>query len=118
MPITRIGDLIAVNGVLYTYLGRDEGIHKVSVVDIDAEGILTDTHNTWYLTDSELSHRGIDLTETQWIGVVSHLLREKYNLTEEKIAEASTDIVCRCFALARRPMIEELPRYLNIYLNR
>lgn len=112
------GDLIAVNGVLYEYGGIEDKLHKVYVVDIDEEGILTATHNSWYLTDAELSNRGINLTQNQWIGLTEHFLRQDYDLTEEEIKDAAEDIVCRCFAITRIPMVEELPNYIAIYMDR
>ena len=114
----KAGDLIAVDGNLYDYVGYEEGIHKVAVVDIDEEGILTNTHNTWYFTDEELSNRGIDLTQKQWIGLTEHFIRQDYDLTEEQIKDAAEDIVCRCFATTRIPLVEELPNYIATYMNR
>lgn len=121
----KIGDLIAVNGNLYEYGGIEDasyskGIkyHKVYDVDIDEEGILTSIGSTWYLTDEELSNRGIDLTEEQWIGLVKHFLHQDYDLTEEEIEDAANDIVCRCFTITRIPLVEELPNYIAIYENR
>lgn len=114
------GDLIAVNGNLYDYIGIDEDtkMHKVSVVDIDEEGLLTNTHNTWYFTDEELSNRGINLTQEQWIGLTEHLIRQDYDLTEEEITDAAEDIVLRCFTVTRIPLVEELPNYIAIYMDR
>lgn len=121
----KIGDLIAVNGLLYEYGGieksnysQNETLHKVHDVEIDEDGILTVTHNTWYFTDSELSNRGINLTEKQWIGLTEHFIRQEYDLTEEEIADAAEDIVCRCFVTTRIPLVEELPNYIAIYMNR
>ena len=118
------GDLIAVNGNLYEYGEIEKAeyskgtFHKVYVVDIDKEGILTSTGITSYLTDGELSNRGIHLTEEQWLGLVRHFLRQDYDLTEEEIEDAAEDIVCRCFATTRIPLVEELPNYIAIYMNR
>lgn len=114
------GQLIAVNGNLYDYIGIDEEIkmHKVAVVEIDEEGILTNTHNTWYFTDEELSNRGINLTQKQWIGLIEHFIRQEYDLTDEEINDAVEDIVCRCFSVTRIPLVEELPNYIAIYMNR
>ena len=115
----KIGQIIAVNGVLYEYGGAEESkLHKVYVIDIDEEGILTYTHNTWYLTDEELSNRGIDLTQDQWIGLTEHFIRQEYDLTEEKIHEAADDIVYRCFAVTRIPLVEELSNYIAHYMDR
>lgn len=112
------GDLIAVNGVLYEYGGLEGQLHKVYVVEIDEDGILTATYNSWYLTDEELSNRGIDLTQNQWIGLTEYFLRQDYDLTEEEIKDAAEDIVCRCFAVTRVPLVEELPNYIAIYMDR
>lgn len=118
--VMKAGDLIAVNGVLYDYVGFDEETrsYKVAIVEIDEEGLLTNTHNTWYLTAAELSNRGIDLTQKQWLGLTEHFLRQEYDLTEEEITEAAEDIVCRCFTVTRIPLVEELPNYIAIYMNR
>lgn len=119
------GDLIAVNGNLYEYGGiesayytKDLKFHEVYVVDIDEEGILTFTGITTYFTDEELSNRGIDLTKDQWFGLVKYFLERDYDLTEEDIEAAANDIVCRCFAVTRIPLVEELPNYIAIYEQR
>ena len=114
----KIGDLIAVSGNLYEYIGYEEGIHKVAEVEIDDEGILTATYVERAFTDSELSNRGIKLTEKQWIGLTEHFIRQEYDLTEEEISEAAEDIVCRCFGTTRIPLVEELGNYIAIYMNR
>ena len=115
----KIGQIIAVNGVLYEYGGSEESkLHKVYVIDIDEEGILTYTHSTWYFTDEELSNRGIDLTQAQWIGLTEHFIRQEYDLTEDEITDAAEDIVCRCFAVTRIPLVEELPNYIAHYMDR
>ena len=118
--MTKAGDLIAVEGNLYDYIGYEEEtkLHKVAVVEIGEDGILTNTHSTWYFTDAKLSNRGIDLTEKQWIGLTEHFLRNEYELTEEEITDAAEDIVCRCFATTRIPLVEELPNYIAIYMDR
>jgi hypothetical protein len=119
------GDLIAINGNLYEYGGIEETkyskgltFHKVYVVDIDEDGILTSTGITWCLTDEELSNRGINLTKKQWLGLTEYFIRQDYNLTEEEIKDAAEDIVCRCFATTRIPLVEELPNYIAIYMDR
>ena len=114
------GDLIAVNNELYDYIGYDEGIkmHKVSVVDIDEEGRLTNTHITWYFTEKELSRDEIQLTEPQWLGLIEHLIRQDYDMTDEEITDATEDIVCRCFAVTGIPKFKELIKYIYDYMNR
>lgn len=118
------GTIIAVNGNLYEYGCKEKAdyfneiLHKVYDIEIDEDGILTATYRSWYLTDAELSNRRIDLTEKQWIGLTEHFIREEYDLTEEEIHEAAEDIVCRCFAVTRRPLVEELPNYIAFYMDR
>ena len=112
----RTGDLIAVNGNLYIYEGMEVRYHKVCDVEIDEDGNLICPNTTWYLTDSELSNRGIDLTEKQWMGLTKHLLSKEYDLTDEAIQKATEDIVRRCFATTRMPLVEELPNYIAIYM--
>ena len=121
----KIGDLIAVNGNLYEYGGiesayytKDLKFHKVYDVDIDEDGNLTSTCRTAYFTDEELSDRGIKLTENQWFGLVKYFLERDYDLTEEDIETAATDIVYHCFAVTRIPLVEELPNYIAIYEQR
>lgn len=110
------GDLIAVNGMIYEYEGiQESGLHKVYDVEIDAEGILTRACVS-YFTDEELSNRGIDLTNKQWIGLTKHFLRKEYVLPEEKIKEIAIDIV-RCFPKIRAPLVEELPMYIALYMD-
>jgi hypothetical protein len=114
------GQLIAVNGAIYEYDRYDAYLqmHLVTEVEIDEDGILTATYVARCFTDAELSNRGIDLTEKQWIGLTEHFIRQEYDLTEEEIKDAAEDIVCRCFAVTRIPLVEELPNYIAIYMDR
>lgn len=117
----KSGDLIAVNGDLYIYVGYDEKYkkHEVSVVDIDEDGNLTATHNDWYYRDEELTvGNKPNFTEKQWIGIVETLIRNDYDLTEEEVETAAEDIVCREFAILGVPTVEELNRRIEIYMNR
>lgn len=122
------GKLIAVNGNIYEYHGFDKEakVHLVYEVDIDCEGMLTATYTMNYFYPEQFTEGfgKINLTKPQWYGVVSHLLRNDYmwskvlyNLTEEEIAEATEDIVERCFAYGI-PKFEELEDYIAEYLNR
>lgn len=117
----KAGDLIAVNDNLYDYVGFDEEAraYKVAVVDIDEDGNLTNTHNTWYLTEKELDDgfNKIALTEDQWYGVVAHIIRQNHDVTEEEIDEATEDIVGRCFRM-NMPQFNELEEYIACYMNR
>lgn len=116
----KSGDIIAVNGNIYEYHKYYEGLkfHVVAEIDIDEEGILTSTHGLTHFTDEELSNRGINLTQQQWIGLTEHFIRQDYDLTEEEIKDAAEDIVHRCFAVTRIPLVEELPNYIAIYMDR
>ncbi len=113
----KAGDLIAVSGNLYEYIGYEEEIHKVYDVEIDEKGILT-VYGVKSFSDEELSNRGIHLTEQQWIGLTEYFIRQEYDLTEEEISKTAEDIVCRCFPQSRIPLVEELPNYIAIYMNR
>ena len=115
------GDLIAVNGDLYDYIGYDEKIkmHEVSVVEIDEDGILTNTHSTWCFTDEELTEGNKpNFTEKQWCGIVETLIRNDYDLTDEEVADAAEDIVCREFTILGVPTVEELNRRIETYMDR
>ena len=109
------GQLIAVNGKIYEYhtYNKHLEMHLVFEVEIDEEGILTLTGIPGYLANSELSHRKIDLTEKQWIGLTKHFLVNDFNISDEVIAKNIVD----SFATARTPLVEELPNYIAIYLN-
>ena len=122
------GKLITVNGNIYEYHGFDKeaNVHLVYEVDIDCDGILTATYTMNYFYPEQFTEGfgKINLTKPQWYGVVSHLLRNDYmwskvlyNLTEEEIAEATEDIVERCFAYGI-PKFEELEDYIAEYMNR
>lgn len=116
------GQLIAVNGNIYEYVKYDEvaKVHLVSEVEIDCDGILTSTHILSYFYPEQLAEgkNKIDLTAQQWLGLVGHLIRQDYDLTEEEIENAAEDIVCRCFSITRIPVVEELPNYIAEYMNR
>lgn len=121
------GKLIAVNGNLYEYGGYDKEfkVHLVYEVEIDDDGNLTATYVERAFTDSELSNRGINLTDKQWLGIVEYLLRNDYawskvlyNLTEDEITDAAEDIVYREFAILGKPTIEELYDIIETYMDR
>ena len=119
------GDLIAVNGNLYEYGGIEEAEytkdlkwHKVYVIDIDEEGILTSTGITWHITTEELKNNEIHFTKPQWYGIVECFIRQDYDLTEEEINDAVEDIVGREFAYGRPKTIEELQKHIAIYMDR
>ena len=108
-------DLIAVNGKLYEYFRYDEEFktHIVTEIEIDEEGNLESTYEPTALTDSEISNRGIDLTEKQWIGLTKHFLINDFNISDEGIAKN----IVNSFATTRTPLVEELPNYIAIYLD-
>jgi hypothetical protein len=116
------GTLVAVNGKIYEYQHYDEkmGVHYVTEVEIDEDGILTATHIPCALSGEEfaLSDDGTDhFANKQWHGIVEHFIRQEYDLTEEEITEATEDIVGRCFAYGI-PKIHELADYIAEYLDR
>jgi len=116
------GQLIAVHNRLYEYIKCDEAlkIHIVSEVGIDWDGILTSTHILSYFYPKQLEEgfNKIDLTTRQWYGLVEHILRQDYELTEEEIAEATDDIFYRCFTITSKPTVEELTNYIAEYMDR
>lgn len=120
----RKGNLIAVNGNFYEYGGIEKGeyskatFHKVYMVDIDEDGILTATGITSYFTDEELKNNEIKFTKPQWYGIVEYFIRQYYNLTEEEINDAVEDIVDREFAYGRPKTIKELQKHIAVHMNR
>ena len=120
------GQLIAVNGNIYEYGGiedadftKDLKLHKVYVIDIDGEGNLTHTLISDYLTTEELNNNEISLTQDQWYKIVEQLIRYEYaDLTEEEIAEATDEIVGRCFSVTGIPNFDTLEDYIAEYMNR
>ena len=107
------GQLIAVNGRIYRYEGI---VHKVYAVGIDDKGILDEGNDALYLTDEGIENRGIELTNEQWVGLVSYFLRQDYDLTDEGIHATANDIVYNCFPKSRIPLVEELRNYIAIYM--
>ena len=105
--------IISVKGDLYEYVGCDNGIHELVIIDIDDEGILTYTYETAYFTDAEMSDRGISLNKKQWLGLAEELIRENYDITEAEISEAAKNIVCYKFST-----VEELKTYIDKYMRR
>jgi hypothetical protein len=117
------GQLIAVNGNIYEYGGiedadftKDLKLHKVYVIDIDEEGILTNTCVTEYCTTEELANDTIKLTEKQWFSLVAQLIN--YHYESNDVRTATEDIVYRCFPTTGLPKIHELEGYIAEYMNR
>jgi hypothetical protein len=122
----KTGQLIAVNGGIYEYgevvaadYTKELKLHRVYVVDIDEEGILTSVGSTWYFTSEELTNgfNKINLTEAQWHGIVEGIIRRDYAISDEEINEATDDIIYRCFAL-NKPQFDELEEYIACYMKR
>ena len=116
------GQLIALNGNIYEYVGFDEHIncHRLSMVEIDEYGMFTATYGICYLTEDEFNcaDRNIEFTEDQWYGIVAHFVREgNFNLNEEEMDDATADIVERCFAYGI-PKFHELADYIAEYMDR
>ena len=115
------GQLIAVNGDLYTYDGIEQtlgmALHKVYEIDMDDDGYLMPTDETVYFTDEELKNSDVDFTPKQWHGIVESVIRYNYDLTDMQISGAAMDIVDRCFAYGI-PKVHELEDYIAEYLNR
>ena len=59
----------------------------------------------------------MNFTKNQWYGIVAHFIRQNYELPEEEIADATEDIVGRCFAYGI-PKFNELTEYIADYMNR
>ena len=115
------GQIIAVNGNIYEYVGYDEHLkmHQLSEIDIDEEGHLTATYGVYYVTEDELtfSDDGV-FTTKQWYGIVECFIRQDYDdLTEMQISDAVEDIVGRCFTYGI-PHIHELADYIAEYMDR
>ncbi len=117
------GQLIAVNGRICEYDRYDKYLdtHFASEIMIDeVDGHLTATYSPCCFSTKELTegYNKINLTETQWYGVVECIIRQNHdNLTEEEIAEATEDIVGRCFVM-NMPQFDELEGYIACYMNR
>lgn len=114
------GTIIAVNGKIYEYHKFDEvaKVHLVYEVDVDCEGYLTATGIMCYFYTEDLANNEVKFTEDQWYGIVAHFIREgNFDLNEEEIEDATTDIVGRCFVYGI-PKIHELADYIADYMNR
>lgn len=105
--------IISVKGNLYEYIGCDEGIHELVIIDINDEGNLTYTYETAYFTDAEMSDRGISLNEKQWLGLTEELIRENYDIAEAEISKVAKNIVHREFST-----VEELKSNIDKYIRR
>lgn len=114
----KAGTLIAVNGKLYEYLRAELGLHRVSEIEFDEDGLLTPTYTHRYFTDEELANNEVNFTQQQWYGIVECFIRQDYDdLTEMQISGAVMDIVDRCFAYGI-PKIHELADYIAEYMDR
>lgn len=112
-------DLFAVRGNLYSYDRYDENLkmHKAAEVDIDEEGFLTATYIPAYFTEEDMKENEVSFTKQQWYGIIAHFLRNEFEMAEEKIEEATEDIVGRCFSYGI-PKFENLQEYIAEYLDR
>ena len=117
----KSGTLIAVNGAIYEYLKYEKefGVHIVATVQIDQDGILTHTCLLASLSEEEFSRidKKQQFTKQQWYGIVEHFIRQLYEMTDEEIAEATEDIVERCFAHGI-PKFHELEDFIIDYMDR
>lgn len=115
------GQLIAVNGRICEYDRYDKylDVHFATEIEIDDEGHLTMTYAPYCFSTEEITegYNKINLTETQWYGVVECLIRQTYDITNEEIDEATEDIVGRCFVI-NMPEFDELEGYIETYMNR
>lgn len=120
LTIIEIGQLVAVNGILHEYVDFNERfkMHILSIVEIDEEGNLIATHNTWAFKTEELKNSEVHFTEKQWCGIVKILINDQYVLAEEGIDNAVNDIVCREFAILGEPTLEELYQRIEAYMDR
>lgn len=119
-PAFAAGTMVAVSGNIYEYITYDYNLqmHKLSVIDIDEEGHLTQTYELYYMPADEFLFSGDgDFTQKQWCGIVDSLIRYKYDLTNEEIDDAVADIVYRCFAWDIPPM-HKLEAYIAEYMDR
>lgn len=115
------GQLIAVNGGIYEYDSHHSNlkVHLVAGVEIDEKGILTSTHIPCAFSDVEFAegYNKTNFTQEQWYGIVEHFIRQTYCIDDEEIAEATEDIVGRCFVM-NMPEFDELEDYIACYMNR
>ena len=83
------------------------------------EGNLWNGWATPYFSTKELDegNNKANFTKKQWYGIVAHFIRQDYELTEEQIADATEDIVGRCFVYGI-PKFDELSEYIADYMNR
>ena len=114
------GQLIAVNEGIYEYSHYDvkTNLHTTTEVEIDEDGHLCSTFHFYAFTPEELENNKINLTEKQWYGVVECIIRNNHDLTEEEIAEATDEIVGRCFSVTGIPRFDTLEDYIAEYMNR
>ena len=76
------------------------------------------TQRSDYFTTEELSNNEIHFTQDQWHRIVEQLIRYEYSdLADEEIADATEDIVGRCFVL-NMPAFNELEGYIAEYMQR
>ena len=117
------GQLIAVNGKICEYDRYDKylNVHFATEIEVDeVDGHLTTTYVPCCFTTEDLEdgYNKIVLTQKQWYGVVECIIRQNHDdLTEEEIAEATEDIVGRCFVM-NMPEFDELEDYIACYMQR
>lgn len=114
----KAGAIIAVNGKIYEYVEKiGTSLNILNEIEIDEDGRFSTTYHYTFVADKELANSKVNFTKNQWYGIVEHFIRQDYKLTEAEIAEATEDIVGRCFAYGI-PKFNELTEYIAEYMNR
>ena len=113
-------DLIVIRGNLYSYWSWDDHLqmHKVEVVDIDEDGILTSTGIPEFFSEKEMEEgKEMELTYQQWVGLAKFFIRNSYFL-EESECERGAEKVMEKFLLSPVPLVEELPKFVRTYFEK
>lgn len=112
--------LLVVRGNLYSYWNWDEHLqmHKVEVVDIDEDGILTSTGIPEFFSEKEIEEgKEMELTHQQWVGLTKFFIRNSHFLKEDD-CEREAEKVVEDFLLSPISLVEELPKFIKTYLKK
>ena len=93
-------------------------MHKVEVIDIDEDGILTSTGIPEFFSEKEIKEgKEMILTRKQWVGLTEFFIRNSLSPKKEEWEEKVEEIVNE-FLLFPIPLVENLKEFVEDYFKK